>query len=126
MRQAKKLFWYRVAILTVAGALGVLSILPMIPQLIALGGEPLPVPIWLIQTVSLLQSLVLLFAMVMLGAWLSPKVSLGTPIIDAWLQRLDVEPKAVFFSALLWGAVAGLLIVLLTQILMPHLPEDFA
>lgn len=89
MELKNSMYWQRIFILFALGAAGVFSALPIVPQLIAATGQEPPLPMAVIQALSTVQSLVILFAMVMLGGWASPKVKLGTPIVDAFKQGVE-------------------------------------
>ncbi len=123
----KPRFWGKVGLLFLAGFAGVLSALPLIPQLMGLTGSEPPVPMLLIQVVSTLQTSVLLFVMVFLGARLAPGLGLGTPLVDAWLDGAVVKADAhrVLLSALVGGLVGGLLMLLLLRLSAPALPAEF-
>ena len=104
-----------------------LSALPLIPKLILATGQEPPLPIFVIQAASMLQSSILLFAMVLLGAWLSPKVNLGAPVIDAFLNKSwsGVNFKKILVFATIGGVIGGLVLIAFYQFCRPYLPEDF-
>jgi hypothetical protein len=56
-------------ILFLLGFAGVLSTLPLIPQLLTLQPEQPPIPMFLIQLLSLMQTSALLAGMVLLGSF---------------------------------------------------------
>jgi membrane protease YdiL (CAAX protease family) len=127
METAKKIYWPRVAILFFAGFLGVLSSLPLLPQLVKASGEALPIPMPLFQALSIIQSSVILFAMVMLGTWLAPKICLGTPVLDAFLSRSwsSVDLRRAFIPAIVGGIIGGVAITLSSKLASPYLPQEF-
>lgn len=127
MTNNKHLYWRRVLILFLLGFLGVVSFAPVIPKLTEISGQASPLPMFLIQVIATAQSSILLFAMVMLGAWLSPKVNLGTPVLDAWLTKSfdSLDLKKVVLPGLLWGIVGGVILIILANISTIILPEEF-
>ncbi len=127
MDASKNIYWKKVVFIFVFGLVGILSALPMIPKLVATSGQEAPMPIGLVQAISTLQSSVILFAMVMLGAWSSPKVNLGAPILDSYLRRSFTVTtlKPILTSALVGGILGGMLILLFYQFSKPYLPTEF-
>lgn len=114
-------------VLFLLGAIGIASVLPLIPNLISLTGEAPPIPVFALQVISFAQSCVLLIITVGLGLWLAPKVNLQTPIIDALLKSSASMPQLapLVISALIGGVIGGTLIVLVYTGMSPALPETF-
>ena len=127
MEVSKKIIWFRVIVIFALGVVGILSMLPIIPKLLAASGQAPPFSMFIVQAISVLQSAVILMVMVMLGAWLSPKIGLGTPLLDAYLQRTwnQLNLGQILGSAAVGGILGGVLLVLFTQISTPHLPPEF-
>jgi len=123
----KKMYWYRVIIIFAFGVFGVLSFLPVIPKLVALSGQELPFPISVVQLISVLQSSLYLVLMVLLGAWLSPKVNLGAPLIDAFIQRSwsSINLRHMVVTAILAGFGGGVLMIAFHLLFLPLLPPEF-
>jgi len=109
------------------GFIGIVSMIPLIPQLLALKSEPLPLPVWMIQIISVAQSSVLLFFMVWLGSVFSKKVRLTSPVIFALArsEKIYKEFKPQITPALVGGVVGGAFILLFTNILSNYLPPEF-
>ncbi len=122
-----KINWRKVAILFVLGVIGVLSAIPMIPDLIAASGQEVPLSMGFLQVISTLQSSAILLVLVVLGAYFSPRVNLHTPLVDAWLQKSwsDIHITPIILSALIGGIVGGVMLMLFTHISLPHLPTAF-
>ncbi len=120
-------YWTRILVLFAAGLAGVLSAIPIIPKLIAASGEEPPLPMALIQAASVVQSSAILFGMVLLGAWLSPKVDLGTPLIDTYVLRTARAPdtRRILVSSIAGGLVGGVLLVAISRYWLPALPTEF-
>lgn len=123
----KTINWRKVAILFALGVVGILSAIPLVPALIAASGQEPPLPMFVIQVLSTLQSSLILLAMVVLGAYCSPRVSLRTPLVDAWLQESwsDIKVVPTVLPAVAGGILGGLAIVLFSRMSMPHLPPVF-
>lgn len=109
------------------GFIGVLSILPLIPQLLELQAEKPPMPVWAIQAISVIQSSVLLFIMIWLGAVFSKKVTLTSPVIHAVVESKNIykELKPQFMPAF-WGGIAGgIFLVIFFKTVAAYLPPEF-
>jgi hypothetical protein len=128
----------RTAILFILGFTGVLSLIPFVTSVLETSGQSLPLPIIALQIISVLQSSVLLAAMVLLGAWLAPKVKLSTPLIDLYClkKHTSTQPiesgidkhallKDTLKFGVLGGILAGLLLVMISHLFMSALPADF-
>lgn len=114
-------------LLFILGFLGVLSILPLVPQLLELQTEKPPMPLWVIQTVSVIQSSVLLFIMVWLGAVFSKKVALTSPVIQAAVESKNIckEIKPQIVPAFLGGIAGGIFLVIFFNAVSTYLPPEF-
>lgn len=127
MNTSRKAFWGKTTLLFGVGAIGIASVLPIIPTLAEFSGEPLPVPIGLLQLISFLQSSIFLLVAVILGMWLAPKVNLHTPIIDALLNTKVPMPRlaSITIWAAIGGVCGGILISLVFALMAPSLPDPF-
>lgn len=109
------------------GLLGVISIIPLIPKLLALQPEPLAFSIPIIQLISTTQSSVFLLAMIWLGAVYSKKVSLSAPAIYALACSgnpfKELRPQII--PALAGGIIGGIFILIFTAVLSAYLPSEF-
>lgn len=127
MNISRTILLRKATLLFVMGAIGVASVLPIIPKLVGLTGEDIPIPVSLLQLISFLQSSFFLLITVGLGLWLAPKVNLKTPLIDSLLSSNASKP--VLTSRLIWaltgGVLGGILIVLVYAVMSPALPETF-
>lgn len=123
-----KIVWSKVAFLFILGFLGVLSTLPIIPELIAATGQKPSLPMPVIQAISLVQSSMILIAMVVVGTWLSPKINLGTPLMDAYFLHHAWDGsrfKQILFAGSVGGVLGGISLILLYQTASPFLPKEF-
>jgi hypothetical protein len=114
-------------VLFVLGFLGVLSTLPMIPHLLALQPEKPPLPLWLIQVISVAESAVLLALMVWLGAVFAKRVGLGSPVIEAVCQSGSVYAviKPQIIPAVIGGVICGAFLLLFFAEAAAFLPAEF-
>ncbi len=109
------------------GFLGIASIVPLIPQLLALQPEPLPLSVEMIQIISVAQLSVLLLLMIWLGSVFSKKVNLGAPVIFALArpQNAFKELKPQIIPALIGGISGGIFILVFFGMLSSYLPAEF-
>lgn len=113
--------------LSVLGLLGVVSLMPVVEVMVVASSQELPVPMRIVKLAAFVQSSILLVAMVCLGAWLSPKVNLGAPIIQSIVhrQQAKVNVISIIKAGIAGGMLGGLLIVLISNIFHPMLPQSF-
>ena len=92
-----------------------------------ISGQEIPVPMPVLYIVSTIQSSALIVAMVFLGAWVSPKMNLRTPLIDAYIAKSlnSFNYKKVFFPATISGIAGGVLLVLFSSLFLSYLPSEF-
>jgi membrane protease YdiL (CAAX protease family) len=114
-------------ILFLLGFAGVLSTLPLIPQLLTLQPEQPPIPMFLIQLLSLMQTSALLAGMVLLGSFFSHRVNLRPPIIQS-ICRSEyalVKFRGIILPAILGGVIGGVCILACSSVYSSYLPSDF-
>ncbi len=109
------------------GFLGIASIVPLIPQILALQSAELPLSIEMIQIISVAQSSVLLLLMIWLGSVFSKKVGLSAPVIFALARSESAynELKPQIIPALIGGIAGGIFILLFLGALSSYLPTEF-
>jgi membrane protease YdiL (CAAX protease family) len=109
------------------GFLGIASMVPIIPTLLALQSEPLTLSVQMIQIISVAQSSVLLLFMIWLGLVFSHKVGLNSPVIVALVCSENVfkQLKPQILPALIGGIVGGLIILLFFGMTADYLPAEF-
>ncbi|WP_371378218.1 CPBP family intramembrane glutamic endopeptidase [Thalassotalea aquiviva] len=109
------------------GVLGIVSLMPVIAQLISLQSEPLPMPLIAIQLISTVQSSVLLLIMLVLGFIFSQKVDLKAPVIFAFVESKNVLSalKPQLKPSIIGGVAGGVLILLFYALMHPYLPAEF-
>lgn len=128
MTYRTKLFAY----LFLAGFAGILSFLLVdLSALIAIlpptDGNQLPMPIWVLKIVSLIQPTLLLAAAVWAGVWLAPKVNLSAPAFEALAHGRSflAALKPQIIPGVIAGLIAAIVIVLAWALLRPFLPVEF-
>ena len=109
------------------GFLGVLSILPIIPELINYSQKHTPLPMSVIVLISAAQSALFLFCMVWLGSAFSSRVGLEAPLISSFSKSETILKKlrSIFVPSVLWGLVGGLFLVTFSWFSLPLLPNEF-
>jgi membrane protease YdiL (CAAX protease family) len=109
------------------GFLGVLSIIPLIPQLLAAQPEKPPLSVEVIQLIVVVQSSVLLIFMVWVGSVFSNKVGLKAPVVLAILNSKNIyqELRSQIVPSLIGGVVGGILLLILYSACSSHLPSEF-
>lgn len=109
------------------GFFGIVSIVPLVPQLLLLQEAPLPFSVEIIQIISVAQSSVLLLLMIWLGTVFSKKVGLSAPVIFALVRSDNAvkELKRQIIPALIGGLIGGVFIVVFMGILTSYLPAEF-
>ena len=110
------------------GMIGVVSLLvSVLPGLVA--GEDLPLPMWLIITVSSLQSAVLLMIAIWVGCKLAPVVGLNSPLLYALVSGKPVFPvfsrqwRPGLYGALLGGLGLTIFNTMSASVIVPADPE---
>ena len=109
------------------GMVGVVSVLPAVPALVA-AQKPVPtISILLIQLFATIQSGVLIFAAVLLGAFFSHRVKLASPVLQALVNKKPVLAllKPQLLPAIIGGVAGGGVIVLAANQFVAYLPADF-
>jgi membrane protease YdiL (CAAX protease family) len=109
------------------GLLGVISVLPVVPQLIAIQNQSIPFSIFQIQTITFIQSGILILGAVILGSIFSFKVNLSAPVLEAILKRQPVleKFKPQIIPAFLGGILGGVFIVIFSLKFQTLLPPEF-
>lgn len=109
------------------GMLGALSVLPVIPQLLASQKHIPSISMPLLQLIAALQSGILILIAVLMGAFFAPRVNLNAPVIQAFISKKSVLDKLSpqILPALLGGIIGGLAIVLITNQFTTSLPAEF-
>lgn len=114
-------------VLFLLGFVGILSSASLIPQLTSLSSEPLPMSVFWVQVVSVIQSSLLLLMMVLVGAIFAKRVNLSTPIIDKLCGVSTNFPRLsdILLPALFGGVIGGLCLVVFFYFMADWLPVDF-
>src|SRR2546430_6110769 len=108
----QNLNWRTFWLLTAAGVLGVVAIIPasLTEQADLIKDLPIQISLWVILPIQLLQNAVLIGVAVGLGLWLGKKIGLGAPIIDTWMdsKEIGLRLKAILLPSLVLGSAAAI------------------
>lgn len=109
------------------GILGVFTVLPLIPQLLAMQSAPLPMSVDMILLISVLQMSLLLFLMIWLGSIFSKKVGLTSPIIFALANSGDIykNVKPQIIPAIVGGVLGAMVLICLFSLFHSYLPAEY-
>lgn len=96
-------------LLFVLGFVGILAVVALLPQMLSQQAASLPIPIKMLQLISMAQLSVLLLTMIFVGAVFAKKVALTSPVIFALAHSGDtfqaLKPQLV--PALIGGVLGG-------------------
>jgi hypothetical protein len=105
--------WKLFIILLIASIFGTIAVLPYTFSL--QGGLPqnLPVPLYLLLTIQIIQNAVIFAIAIFVGLLLAKKVGLGLPVLEGWLEGREVKSylKSILGISVGLGLLAGVLIV---------------
>ncbi|HWR95395.1 MAG TPA: CPBP family intramembrane glutamic endopeptidase [Arenimonas sp.] len=116
-----------IVVLWLLGMIGVLCVLPVIPQLLASQQQMPSLPIALLQFIAALQSGILILIAVLTGVFSAQRVQLGAPVIQAFIAKQPMVEKLApqIIPALLGGILGGFAILLITNQFAASLPSEF-
>ncbi len=122
-----KIFW----ILAAASALGLIAVVPytLALQAKSLQNIKLPMPLPLLVTVQLIPQIILYAILAALGLWLTNRIGLGLPILEAVLRGEPVGDKLrrVIPISVILGVLASLIIIALdTYVFQPAITAQLA
>ncbi|ARU54404.1 MAG: CPBP family glutamic-type intramembrane protease [Pseudomonadales bacterium] len=109
------------------GITGILAMLPVLPGIVSMQAEAPPVPVFVLQIISTIQSAGLLAGMIFLGLVFAEKTHLEAPYIRACLKG-DAIPKPlapVLVISALAGIFGGMLLLLFYHAVEIYLPKEF-
>jgi membrane protease YdiL (CAAX protease family) len=113
------------------GMIGAASLLPVLPRLLenlsSMSGQELPLPMYAIQAISLVQTGVFLALAVTAGVFLAPRVGLSAPAAEALVSRRNTWKalRRQILPGIVGGIAGGLAISLFGAIMLPYLPPEF-
>ena len=118
---------YKYLVIFLLGFVGILSSVSLVPQLISLSPEPIPMSIFWVQVISVIQSSLLLLLMVVLGCVFAKRVNLTTPIIDRLCGVSTHLPKFtdIVLPAIFGGVLGGICLLGFFSFMADFLPIDF-
>jgi hypothetical protein len=122
----KKFSWQIFFILLGASTFGAVAVLP---YSLALQGDTLaqldiPMPLWLLITLQILQNVILFAIVILFGLLAANRVGLGLPILEARLQGEAVgeKVKSILLPSILLGVIGSILVIALDSLVfMPML-----
>ena len=116
----QSLNWRTFWLLTAAGVLGVVAIIPasLTEQANLIKDLPIQIPLWVILPIQLVQNAVLIGVAVGLGLWLGRKIGLGAPLIEAWMEGKEIGSrlKGILLPSLILGSAAAILVIALEEV----------
>jgi len=111
--------WKVFSILFGASIFGVIAIMPFALTLQSdlLNEIPFPLPIVLL--LSIVQSSILFFVLILTGLFISKKIGFGAPILERWSEKKEIKTyiKSIIGISIGLGILAGILIILADYIL---------
>lgn len=122
--------WKIFFILLAASVFGVLAIIPY--SLALQGGQlaniALPIPLWLLISLQILENAILFAVVIALGLLAANRVGLGLPVLEAWLEKQPIGDriKSFWLPAVLIGVIGSALVIAIDQfIFSPILTAQF-
>lgn len=105
--------WKLYIILLIASTFGAIAIWPY--TLTSQGGliQNLPVPLYVLVTGQIIQSIILSAFTIFIGLYFAKKVGLGLPVLEGWLEGRKVKSylKSILGISIGLGIIAGILII---------------
>jgi hypothetical protein len=125
----KKFSWKIFFILLGASIFGIVAVLP---YSLAIQGDSLsqldvPMPVWLLITLQVLQNAVMFAIVILIGLLAANRVGLGLPILEAKLQGESVgeKVKVILLPSILLGVIGSILVIALDSLVfMPMLMTE--
>jgi membrane protease YdiL (CAAX protease family) len=118
---------FKYLVLFLLGFIGILSSVSLIPQLTSLSPEPLPMSVFWVKVISVVQTSVLLLVMVLIGGVFAKRVNLTTSIIDRLCGVSTNLPKLfdILVPAIFGGVIGGFCLLVFFYFMANFLPMDF-
>ena len=125
----KKFSWKIFFILLGVSIFGIVAVLPysLAIQGSSLSQLDLPMPVWLLLTLQVLQNAVMFAVVILIGLLAANRVGLGLPILEARLQGESVgeKVKAILLPSILLGVIGSILVIALDSLVfMPMLMTE--
>ncbi len=124
----KRFDWRVFLILWAACILGIIAVLPYAFTLQASILATVPLPLWMVAGISIVQSTILFGIVAALGLLLASRIGLGLSIVPLWLEHQPIGPRIRTFAlpAIIVGAVGSVVILLLELfVFQPPLVAQF-
>ncbi len=108
-----KINWKLFIILLIASIFGIIAVFPYTLTLEASLFQNLPVPLYLVLAVQIIQNTILFGVAIFIGLLLAKKVGFGLPVLEGWLEGREVKSylKSILSISIGLGILAGFLIV---------------
>ena len=125
----KKFSWKIFFILLGVSIFGIVAVLPysFAIQGSSLSQLDVPMPVWLLLTLQVLQNAVMFAVVILIGLLAANRVGLGLPILEARLQGESVgeKVKAILLPSILLGVIGSILVIALDSLVfMPMLMTE--
>ncbi len=122
--------WKIFFILLAASVFGVVAVLPysLALQGSRLASLQLPIPLWLLITLQVLQNAVLFAVVIAVGLLAANRVGLGLPILEGWLEKQPVgdKIKSILLPGILIGVIGSVLVIVIDLLVFsPVLAAEF-
>ena len=108
-----KINWKLFIILLIASIFGIIAVFPYTLTLEASLFQNLPVPLYVLLAVQIIQNTILFGVAIFIGLLLAKKVGFGLPVLEGWLEGREVKSylKSILSISIGLGILAGFLIV---------------
>ena len=120
--------WRAFWLLTGAGVVGVLALMPAALTAQADLLKDMPIPLWVVLPLQTLQNAILIGGAVGLGLWLGRRVGLGAPVVEAWTSggRIGGRLRRILLPSMASGVCVAAAVVALDELVfstrMPRPP----
>lgn len=105
--------WREFLLLSIAGLVGVVLIIPYSLTLQAPRLKELPIPLQVLIPIQVVQNAIFIAIAVGLGLMLAKRTGLGAPLLEAWLsgEKIGQRLKVIFLPAMILGAMVALVVI---------------
>ena len=110
-----KVFW----ILFGASIFGTIAVMPFALTLQSDLLKEIPFPMPIVMLLSIVQTGIMFFVLVLVGLFFSKKIGFGAPLLERWTQKKEVKTyfKSILGISIGLGVLAGILIIIVDYIL---------
>ena len=106
--------WKVFIILFIGSLIGIIGVIPYSLTLQEDILSEVPLPMEIVIAISIFQSAVLFFVIILVGLFISKKIGLGAPIIERFVEKEDIAAhlRSIIGISIALGIIAGLLIII--------------